>query len=136
MNDLGYLYFAPVIGVVTGEIFGHFFNDFVVRRDVAKRGGIFIPEGQLSPIYLSAVFLVPGLVLIGQALEKHLHWTAIAMGWGMFAFGCMVASVAITIYALDSYPTASGEISSLINFARLIGGFSVGSVESVNMQYI
>lgn len=125
-NALGYLYFAPIVGAIIGEVFGHFFNDFVARRDVAKHGGIFVPESRLRPVYLSAILLIPGLVLIGQALEHHLHWAAIVMGWGMFVFGLMVASVAITVYALDSYPTASGEVSSLINFARLIGGFSVG----------
>ena len=123
---VGYLFFAPIAGVAVGEVFGHYFNDFVAKRHIAKNGGIFVPEARLSPIYFSAVFLIPGLVLIGQALGYHLHWAAIVIGWGMFVFGCMVASVAITAYALDSYPTAAGEVSSLINFARLIGGFSVG----------
>ena len=125
-NIVGYLFFAPVVGVVLGEVFGHYFNDFIAARYTAKNGGVFVPEGRLSPIYLSGFFIIPGLILIGQALENHLHWVAIVMGWGMFVFGCMVASVAITAYALDSYPTAAGEVSALINFARLVGGFSVG----------
>ena len=63
--------------------------------------------------------------MVRQALGNHLHWASIVVGWGMFVFGYMVASVAFTAYALGSYPIAGGEISSLINFARLIGGFSV-----------
>lgn len=125
-NAVGYLFFAPIAGVAIGEIFGHFVNDFVAARYVAKHDGFFVPEGRLSPIYFSALFSIPGLVLIGQALGLHLQWAAIVVGWGMFVFGYMVASVAITAYALDSYPTAAGEVSALINFARLIGGFSVG----------
>jgi hypothetical protein len=125
-NAVGYLFFAPIIAVALGEAFGHYFNDFLLHLYVRKHGGVFVPEARLTPIYLSTVFMVPGLVLIGQALGHHLHWAAIVMGWGMFVFGYMVASVAIQAYVLDSYPTASGEVASLINFARLIGGFSVG----------
>ncbi len=44
----------------------------------------------------------------------------------MYVFGVMLASVAITTYALDSYPTRSGEVSCFLNFARVCGGFAVG----------
>ena len=70
--------------------------------------------------------MIPGLIIVGQALEKHLHYSAIVMGWGMYVFGVMLASVAITAYALDSYPTRSGEVSCFLNFARVCGGFTVG----------
>ncbi len=60
-------------------------------------------------------------MIVGQALGHHLHWVAIVFGWGMYVVGCLIASVAITAYALDSYPTGSGEVSALINFARIIG---------------
>lgn len=38
----------------------------------------------------------------------------------------MISSVGITAYVLDSYPNGSGEVSSFMNFARTIGGFTVG----------
>ena len=44
----------------------------------------------------------------------------------MYIFGVITASVAITAYALDSYPTASPEVSGLLNFSRVLGGFTVG----------
>jgi hypothetical protein len=125
-NAVGYLFFVPIIAVILGEAFGNYFNDFILYLYVRNHDGMFIPEARLSPIYLSTVFMVPGLIIIGQALEHHLHWAAIVMGWGMFVWGCMLASVAIQAYVLDSYPTAAGEVASLINFSRLIGGFSVG----------
>jgi hypothetical protein len=125
-KGLGFLFFAPIIGAILGEAFGHFFNDFLAGRYIRKHGGVFVPEARLTPIYLSAFFMIPGLVIIGQALHNHWHWVAIEMSWGMFVFGCMIASVAITAYALDSYPSASGEVSALINVGRILGGFSVG----------
>jgi hypothetical protein len=71
--------------------------------------------------------MVPGIVLVGQSLAKHINYGVIVVGWGMYVIGRMVASVAVTAYALDSYPTGSGKVSGFINFARIIGGFSVGS---------
>lgn len=69
---------------------------------------------------------MPGLILVGQALQHHLSWVVVAFGWGMYVAGVMIASVPVMAYALDSYPNAPGEVSAWINFARVIGGFSVG----------
>lgn len=74
--------------------------------------------------------MVPALVLVGQALERHLHVAAVIFGWGLFSFGVMTMSVAVTAYALDSYPTAPAELGGWINFARTFGGFSVGYFQS------
>ena len=125
-NVVGYIFFAPVVAVMIGELFGHFVNDWIAARYIRKHEGVFQPEVRLKPIYLAGALMVPGLVLIGQTLHNHLHWVGIVMGWGMYVFGCMVASVAITAYAVDAYPTAAGELSALINLSRLLGGFSVG----------
>ena len=70
--------------------------------------------------------MVPGLVLVGQTLAKHLHWVGIVFGWGIFQFGMMIVSVATVAYVLDCYPTASGEVSALINLGRVGAGFAVG----------
>jgi hypothetical protein len=40
------------------------------------------------------------------------------MGWGMYVFGVMLATVSTTAYLLDSYGSASSEVSGLLNFAR------------------
>lgn len=113
-----------------GEIFGHFFNDYMARRYIHRHNGVFAPEVRLWMIYISIVFMVPALVLVGQALQRHLHVTAVIFGWGIFSFGVMTMSVAVTAYALDSYPTAPAELGGWINFARTFGGFSVGYFQS------
>lgn len=109
-----------------GEVFGHYFNDFVARRYVRKHNGVFEPEARLYTIYISSVFMIVGLVLLGQALFHRLSAAAVVMGWGLHSFGIMTASVAVTAYVLDSYPTAPAEVSGWSNFARAIGGFGVG----------
>ncbi|KAF2741843.1 MFS general substrate transporter [Sporormia fimetaria CBS 119925] len=125
-RGVGFLYFTPLIAVTLGEAFGHFFNDFIANRYVRKHEGIFKPEARLVTNYVAAAFMVPGLIIVGQTLDKHLSYAGIIMGWGMYVFGVILATVAITAYALDSYGSASSEVSGLLNFARVIAGFSVG----------
>lgn len=115
---VGYLYFTPLVAVFLGETFGHFFNDWIANRYVRKHEGIFKPEARLVTNYIAAAFMIPGLIIVGQTLEKHLSYAGIIMGWGMYVFGVMLATVAITAYALDSYGNASSEVSGLLNFAR------------------
>ncbi|SCN91481.1 related to monophenol monooxygenase [Fusarium fujikuroi] len=125
-TQLGYLHFAPIVGVFLGEIFGHFFNDHLTRRYVQKHNGVFEPEARLVTIYISIVPMIAGLVLMGQALHKHLSVAAIVVGWGMHAFGIMLTSVAVASYLLDAYPSAPAEVCGLTNVFRALSGFSVG----------
>ena len=127
-----FLYFTPIVGVTLGEGFGHFFNDWNSRRYIRGHGGIFRPEARLWANYVGVFFMLPGLIIVGEALEKHLDVGAIIMGefhlhhptlreqvlhenagWGTYVFGVMIASVGITAYVLDCYPTGSGEVSSV-----------------------
>ena len=124
--DVGYIYFTPLVAVSLGELFGHFFNDYLAIRYVKRHHGIFKPEARLPTCYIASFFMIPGLIIVGQALQHLLHYSAIVMGWGMYVFGVMIASVAITAYALDCYPNGSGEVSGFVNFARTASGFSVG----------
>ncbi|MCJ1408110.1 hypothetical protein MMC19_002183 [Ptychographa xylographoides] len=123
---VGYLYFTPLVAVALGEGFGHWFNDFLANRYVRKHNGLFKPEARLWTNYIAAVFMIPGLIIVGQTLVQHLSYAGIVMGWGMYVFGVMLASVAITAYMLDSYPNASSEVAGYLNFARVVGGFSIG----------
>lgn len=132
---VGFLYFTPLIAVALGETFGHFFNDFIANRYVRKHEGIFKPEARLITNYIAAAFMIPGLIIVGQTLEKHLSYAGIIMGWGMYVFGVMLATVAITAYALDSYGTASSEVSGLLNFARGTYSLSPLSMDADNLSH-
>lgn len=124
--QVGYLHFSPIVGVIIAEIFGHFFNDFLVRRYISKHGGIFEPEVRLWPVYIGAVFNIPGVVLVGLTVANHWSVAGAVFGWGLFGFGIMLGSVVVTAYCLDSFPTAPAEVAAWINLARTTGGFAVG----------
>ena len=127
---IGYLYFTPIVGVILGEFFGHFFNDFVANRYIRTHNGHFKSEIRLTPTYLATLLMVPGLIMVGQALNKHLSYWVVVFGWGMYIFGVIIASVALSTYVLDSYPAASPEVAGLLNFARVLGGFTGKSHKS------
>lgn len=124
--QIGYLYMSPIVGVLLAEIFGHFFNDFLARRYIHKHKGRFEPEVRLWSVYISAWITIPGLILVGQAVQHKLLWVAAAVGWAMVMGGIMVDSVAITAYSLDAFPSAPAEVAAWLNMARTMGGFAVG----------
>jgi hypothetical protein len=95
--------------------------------------------------YIAIPLYICGFVVLGAALQKHESVGAVVMGWGISQVAIMVNTVAVcaSIYArlhaaredsrsfpLDAYtndcfPRHQGEISALINLARVLGGFSV-----------
>ena len=123
---VGYVYFTPIVAAVIGELFGHWFNDFLVKVYAKRHQGHFIAETRLWTTYIGVLLQVFGLILTGQALANHLNVAAIVFGWGLEGVGVMITSVAIVAYGLDCYPSAPGEVSALINMARVGSGFSVG----------
>jgi hypothetical protein len=125
-TSLGYLYFTPIVAVFIGEAFGQPFNAWTARRYIKRHGGVFEAECRLWTIYIADACIAAGLILVGMTLHHHLSVAGIIMGWGMHIFGIMLNSVAVTAYALDSYPTAPAEVGGWIQFMRVIGGFSVG----------
>lgn len=48
-----------------------------------------------------------------------------SLSWGLYVFGIMITTVALSAYNLDSYPEGSGEVAAWINFARTTGGFVI-----------
>ncbi|KAK5049899.1 hypothetical protein LTR84_004018 [Exophiala bonariae] len=125
-KSAGFCAILPVCSVLVGELVGHWNNEWIARRYIRKHNGLFKPEARLPPIYPAHALMVGGLILLGQALGRHLHIGAVMVGWGFFVFGQMVMTVSLTAYILDAYPTAPGEIASLLNASRILSGFSVG----------
>ncbi|KIW84767.1 hypothetical protein Z517_00155 [Fonsecaea pedrosoi CBS 271.37] len=125
-NALGAICLTPAVGTILAEIWGHFFNDWLANRYIKKHEGVFDPEARLVTNYVAAALMVPGLVILGEALQHTLHYSAIIIGWGAYTAGTLAASVSLTAYLLDAYPIAAGEVNALLNFARAISGFSVG----------
>lgn len=124
-RQIGFFYFTPIVAVILGEVLGHWLHDFFAKQYIRRHNGHFEPEVRLRAIFLSMPFVIAGLVLVGQSLGNEWHYMATSIAWGMYVFGIMLTSVALSSYCLDCYPEASGEISAWINNARTIGGFII-----------
>ncbi len=126
---VGCMFITPIIGMLIGEGIGHRLNDYLVYLYGTRHKGLYVPEIRLHTVYMSVLLIVPGLILIGQTLHRHLPVVALVFGWGMNAVGILMLLVALLSYALDCYPSASGEVSALINIGRVALGFSVGDFQ-------
>lgn len=121
----GFLYFAPVIAAILGEIVGHWLHDFIAKIYMRRNNGTLDPEARLLAIYVSTPFMLAGLVAVGFCLQNGYHYMVTAVTWGLYVFGIMITTVALNAYNLEAYPEASGEVAAWINFARTTGGFIV-----------
>ncbi|KAM7211545.1 putative transporter mfs2 [Rhypophila decipiens] len=124
-KQTGFFYFTPVVAVTIAEIVGHYLYDFIAKQYIRSHKGHFEPEVRLRATFFAMPFVIVGLVLIGQGFANTWHYMGLSVVWGMYVFGMMITTVALSSYCLDSYPEASGEVSAWLNFARTLGGFII-----------
>ena len=129
-------YLVPIVAVLIGEVFGHFFNDWVADRQTKRNNGVFLAEMRLWTVYPAILFFIGGFVLLGYTYEKKLGAAGIVFGWGMAEVAILVQTVAIYAYLASCFPTAQGEVSALVNFARTMGGFAVPYFQVSRMTYL
>jgi len=119
------VYATPMVAVIIGELIGHFANDAIMRITTKRNHGVFEAESRLWACYIGMPLYICGFVVLGAAFQKHLSVWAVVMGWGIAEVAVMVHTVAILAYVNDCFPKHQGEISALLNLARVLGGFSV-----------
>ncbi|RVX67272.1 hypothetical protein B0A52_09309 [Exophiala mesophila] len=124
-KQIGFFYFTPIVGALLGEMSGHWLHDFIATRYIKAHDGKFEPEVRLWAMWVATPFMLAGLVGLGFALEEGYHYMVTSVFWGLYVFGIMITTVGLNAYNLDSYPEASGEVSSWINFCRTTGGFII-----------
>ncbi|KAK7967095.1 uncharacterized protein PG986_001372 [Apiospora aurea] len=125
LKQTGFFYFTPVTAVILGELAGHFLHDILAKQYIRTHKGHFEPEVRLRAIIVALPFMLVGLVLLEQSLQNQWHYMVASIAWGLYVFGVMITTVAISSYNLDSYPEASGEVSAWVNMARTLGGFII-----------
>ena len=135
-KQIGFFYFTPIVAALLGETVGHWLHDLIANRFIKSHNGHFEPEVRLRAIWVSTPFMLAGLVLLGFCLEDGYHYMITSLAWGLYVFGIMITTVAISAYCLDSYPEGSGEVAAWINFSRTTGGFIISyfQVEWANAQ--
>ncbi|CUA66783.1 putative transporter C794,04c [Schizosaccharomyces pombe 972h-] [Rhizoctonia solani] len=120
------MYLTPIVAALLGELAGHWLNDFVAKQYIKRHHGVFRPEARLVVPYVGAFWATVGLITIGASLGKLLSIAGVIFGWGMLIFGIMLIVTSMYAYCSDLLPDRQGEISALLNWARVLGGFAVG----------
>jgi hypothetical protein len=121
--QIGYFYFTPIVAALLGEITGHWLHDFIASSYIRKHEGHFEPEVRLRAMWVSTPFILAGLVGLGFCLEDGYHYMVTSLFWGLYVFGIMITTVGLNAYNLDSYPEASGETASWVNFCRTVSPY-------------
>ncbi|KAF9564530.1 MFS general substrate transporter [Agrocybe pediades] len=123
------IYATPVVAVVIGELLGRYLNDFFMVQKIKRNNGVFEAEARLWTCYIGVILYVIGFVVLGSALQDHLNVAAVIIGWAVAQLAVLVITVPVYAYCSDCFPHEQGEISGLLNLARILGGFSVSFYE-------
>lgn len=122
-TSVSLFYFAPILGSILAEFWGHWFNDFLFNRYAKTHRGVHQPENRLWAVYLGSLLSFISLILYGQTLQKELPVVGLAFSWAMMAFAQVVVVSAISAYVLDCFPEHAALASSWVNFWRTTGTY-------------
>ncbi|KAG1831128.1 major facilitator superfamily domain-containing protein [Suillus variegatus] len=117
-------YATPILAVILGELGGRFLNERIMNFTIRRNKGIFEAESRLWACYVAMPLFICGFLTLGAGIQ-HLNKAAFIIGWGIAEIAVMVNTVAVYAYCSDCFPRHQGEISALLNLARVLGGFSV-----------
>ncbi|KAG9074645.1 hypothetical protein FS749_013774 [Ceratobasidium sp. UAMH 11750] len=119
------MYLTPIIAALLGELVGHWLNDLLAKQYIRRHHGVFKPEARLIMPYLGSFWATFGLITLGATLQHRLSIVGVIFGWGMLIFGVMQIVTSMYAYCSDLLPDRQGELSAILNWARVLGGFSV-----------
>jgi len=134
-TDASLFYLAPIVGSIVGELWGHWFNDFLCNRYIRTHDGKYEPENRLWGAYPGAILAIASLVLYGQTLQHTLPVIGLAAAWAIMAFAQVSSTTAISAYALDCFPHHAALASSWINFWRTTGMYPIFELLSYANNY-
>lgn len=115
---VGLMNVAPFVGSIPGIIIGGYLNDKSIIWLSRRNGGIYEPEMRLW-IALPAALVTPaGILMFGLGLAYEAPWPLLAVGFGIFGFGLIVAGDSALSYAMDCYHDIIGNALVGVVFTR------------------
>ncbi|KAK2595650.1 hypothetical protein QQS21_006621 [Conoideocrella luteorostrata] len=115
---VGLMNVAPFIGSAPGIFIGGYLNDKSIIWLSRRNGGVYEPEMRLWMALPMAVITPAGVMLCGMGLAYGLSWPVVAVGYGIFGFGLVVAGDIALSYAMDCYHDIIGNALVGVIFTR------------------
>ncbi|KAG8410653.1 hypothetical protein J3459_016996 [Metarhizium acridum] len=120
---VGLMNVAPFIGTFPGIFLGGWMNDKSIVWLARRNGGIYEPEMRLWLALPMSVMTPAGILVCGVGLAYGSPWPLVAVGYGIFGFGLVVAGGIALSYAMDCYHDIIGNALVGVVFTR--NAFSV-----------
>ncbi|KAJ5444328.1 uncharacterized protein N7458_008200 [Penicillium daleae] len=117
---IGLMNLAPFVGAVLGFPVGGYLSDKSILWLSKKNGGIYEPEQRLWLALPSVVFGPASILLFGLGLAYGVHWSCLAIGFGVFGFTISSVSGVSLSYLMDSYQDIIGDALVGVIFMRNI----------------
>jgi hypothetical protein len=92
--------------------------DLLSKVAAGKANGEHNPRSRLPAVILGAFISPAGCVVIGFALQNHLHWIATAIGWAMLSFGLTASANVLMTYSVDCFRMRAGHVGVLVNVVK------------------
>ena len=118
-----------------GEIWGHFFNDFICNLYIKNHNGKYNPENRLWGVWLPCAFGISAMVLYGQTLQKELPVIGLAAAWSLMVAAQVASTTAISAYLLDIFPHHANLASSWLNFWRTTGKYLMKCLDTLELTH-
>ncbi|KAJ5586842.1 uncharacterized protein N7459_002607 [Penicillium hispanicum] len=117
---VGLMNLAPFVGAVIGFPCGGYLSDKHILWLSKKNGGVYEPEMRLW-LALPIAILGPGSILMfGLGLAYEVHWSLLAVGFGVFGFTLASISGISLSYLMDCYQDVIGDALVGVIFVRNI----------------
>ncbi|KAH2061412.1 hypothetical protein KXW21_001184 [Aspergillus fumigatus] len=123
--SVGLMHIAALIGFILACFGGGWLSDLINSRIARRRadGKVRAEDRLLSLIPGMAIGPV-GCVVLAFACQNHLHWTAIAVGFGMVSFGTVYSpNIAIT-YLAHWHQKDAAQCLVLVNVVKNLVAFT------------
>ncbi|PWN51797.1 MFS general substrate transporter [Violaceomyces palustris] len=112
IQDIGFVGWSGVIGVIVGMAIGGPAIDWISARLIRRNGGVQEPEMRIPSIIVPLIFSPLGLSLYGAGVQHQWHWIVPVVGNGLTFFACTWGSSVSYSYLVDCYKPIAGEAIS------------------------
>jgi len=121
-GSTGLMYLSFLIGYMIGIVFFQYSATWLLKKLIAKNGGVSKPEFRLPFLLVSGITLPVGLFWYGWGAEKQMHFMFTAVGASIFAFGVIAVFYCIQNYLIDMNPRfAASSIAAASIFRSFLG---------------